>query len=87
MTIRQQWNALLGRLGLEPSAGVAVDNDCIERFCAEEPAPDETPGTDAEQARRTAPPTRTAPKEDPSPAEPVRSPNATAYDEDIRNFR
>lgn len=31
--------------------------------------------------------TRTDPCEDPSPTEPIRSANASAYDEDARNFR
>ena len=31
--------------------------------------------------------TRTYPCEDPSPTEPILSANATAYDEDARNFR
>ena len=42
---------------------------------------------EAENARLQAYPTRTLPREDPSPVEKKISANAHSYNEDIRNFK
>lgn len=105
MTIREQWNALLERIGLAPAPDGSVGQHQIDRLGQALSAPEkpEVPAADApgtasppipappapgpSELWEAARPTATEPHEDPSPAEPALSPNAKAYEEDLRCFR
>ncbi len=94
MTFREQWNALMGKLGIGADGAVSVTEGRPETPLRKETA-DESPDREEKQAGpeqgridpETVRATRTLPCEDPSPTEPVLSANATAYSEDARNFR
>ena len=80
-TIREQWNALLGRLGLASDTENGVSDKQLETLNEALAKPADTP------AGQTVTATRTLPHEDPSPTETPRSANQAAYDSDLRNFR
>lgn len=89
MTIRQQWNALLCRLGLVPDTSDTVSEDQLQILnaaLAEQTQPPE-PLAEEPPARAAATATKTSSQEDPSPNEPTRSINEMAYENDIRNFK
>ena len=81
-TIREQWNALLGRLGLTPDTENGVSDKQLETLNEALAGPAEETA-----AGQTVTATRTLPHEDPSPTETPRSANQAAYDSDLRNFR
>lgn len=84
-TIREQWNALLGRLGLAPDTENGVSEKQLKTLNEALAEPTDRPGKTA--AGQTVTATRTLPHEDPSPTETPRSANQEAYNSDLRNFR
>ena len=80
-TIREQWNALLGRLGLTPDTENGVSDKQLETLNEALAGPADTPAEET-AAGQTVTATRTLPHEDPSPTA-----NQAAYDSDLRNFR
>lgn len=88
-TIREQWNALLGRLGLAPDTEYGVSDKQLETLneALTEQAERTDPPAGETNAGQTVTATRTLPHEDPSPTETPRSANQAAYDSDLRNFR
>ncbi len=94
MTFREQWNALMGKMGISSDGATSAAESRPETRPREETT-DESPDREEKSAGpereridpETVRATRTLPCEDPSPTEPVLSANATAYSEDARNFR
>ena len=93
MTFREQWNALLGKLGIATEDGNPTGDERKSQTNDPAPAPNVEPPEKTLPPDRTRPDprtiraTRTRSCEDPSPTEPVLSANAAAYTEDARNFR
>ena len=85
-TLREQWNALLGRLGLASDTENGVSDKQLETLNEALAEPADTPAEET-AAGQTVTATRTLPHEDPSPTETPRSANQAAYDSDLRNFR
>lgn len=91
MTIRQQWNALLERLGIDADADMRVSDEQLETLnealTARSDPETGVPADEESVLRQTAVATTTLPHEDPSPTETSGSANEKAYANDIRNFR